>query len=771
MRVTKKLCSELELLDSLQRISGYKNNKNSKEKSPRTILLQKISSNDNNIPIKVQLLKAKNNNNIMNKNIYSTNIHTGANISSYSVSLNKKKIPFPKNDINYYNIHNNKNEKNFKENNNSKENINQLKYSFISTNKINNNRLISESPLSNIKYKNATYKSINSINQSPIKKISDNDLNLNNNENNENTNYAKNVKEHKIRNVLSKNLAYNKKKASSTISSPNVGAEGNFHKIGCNSNRKKSSDSNNNSINNINNNNNEYGTKTYIGRDNYSVNSFNNKNINSPKTPSYVTDIDSNNLKNTKNINNNINTNKINNNIFNNNFLINIKLEDIIIFEERLNDIIIAINHGNSHNNNLNNLANNKYDIGASNECFEIFSFYFNSSLKYKFPLFFHEQNRIIIQSAINLKLFIIMITYHLSINPPMIIKLLDDLKLIYSLLRQNLYLFIKKVNIFYGEAFILQNETYFKTFNYILTRNGLNNLNENEIKEIINQNCCNIVKNISNILNYYKAIANPFYLDFYELFNILSRLTEKDINNYFYTYLNGLKKPKSAYIINKKNNVKYNINNKNINNNINNNNYIDNNEQILEYQKNKIPSPYITVPTKKKYTLVLDLDNTLISHNDNNSNDMCNLRPGLLSFLNTLKPIYELISFTNESKEYSDQLLKEIESNRKYFEYNLCREHNILMDNKLVKDISKIGRDMKKIIIIDKSFDNIKNTPQNGILIKPYFGESNKNDTVLFELKKLLILFHKMGYEDLRIAIKNYATDIKYKITLDNHK
>ena len=96
MRVTKKLRSELELLDSLQRISGYKNNKNSKEKSPRTILLQKISSNDNNIPIKVQLLKAKNNNNIMNKNIYSTNIHTGANISSYSVSLNKKKNSFSK---------------------------------------------------------------------------------------------------------------------------------------------------------------------------------------------------------------------------------------------------------------------------------------------------------------------------------------------------------------------------------------------------------------------------------------------------------------------------------------------------------------------------------------------------------------------------------------------------------------------------------------------------------------------------------------------------
>ena len=107
------------------------------------------------------------------------------------------------------------------------------------------------------------------------------------------------------------------------------------------------------------------------------------------------------------------------------------------------------------------------------------------------------------------------MITYHLSLNQNLILKLLDDLKLIFSLLKQNLYLFIKKLIIFYGEAFILQNEMYFKNFNYILSRYGFNNLNENDIKNIIYQNCSNISKNISNILNYYKIIGNPFYKDF----------------------------------------------------------------------------------------------------------------------------------------------------------------------------------------------------------------------------------------------------------------
>ena len=741
MRVTKKLSRDLEVVDSLQRITGYKSNKYSREKSPRTILLQKISPNENNIPIKVQLLKIKNHINIKN---YSSNLF---NTNSNSVSINKRKIPFPKKEINNYSKYN-KCEAYFQETNLSKNSIKKLKDSLIINNQ-NNRRIISESPIENIKFKNITYKNIT---QSPIKKRANHlSNNINININDSHNEKEQNMKEHKIRNVLS----YNKKKPNSAMTSPQVKAGDSLQKIIYKPSRKNSSDSNNNSINN--------NLKSYGGRDNYSVGSFKNKNTNSPpKTPSYLTDIDSYNLK--INNNNNNNTNNTNN-IFKNNYFIEIKLEDLIILEERLNDINIALNP-NNFPSKQNESDNNKYDIGALNECYEFFSFYFHSSLKYKFPLFFHEPNRIIIQSAINLKLFVIMITYHLSMNHSMIIKVLDDLKLIYSLLKQNYYLFIKKLNIFYGEAFILQNEMYFKTFNYILSQNGLYNLNENEIKDIINQNCCNIVKNITIILNYYQFIGNNFYLDFFEIFNILSKITEKEINNYFCTYLYGLKKPKNSYVINqnkRNNNLMYNIKNININNA---NNIKD--KKLLRYKINQIPAPYITTPTTKKYTLVLDLDNTLISHNIKKPNDMCNLRPGLLSFLNTLKPIYELISFTNESKEYSEQLLKEIESSRKYFDYNFCIEHNVVNDNNFIKDISKIGRNMNKIIIIDKDYENIKSTPQNGILIKPYYGESSKNDTVLFELKKLLVLFHKMGYEDLRVAIKNSQSDIKYKITLD---
>jgi TFIIF-interacting CTD phosphatase-like protein len=212
------------------------------------------------------------------------------------------------------------------------------------------------------------------------------------------------------------------------------------------------------------------------------------------------------------------------------------------------------------------------------------------------------------------------------------------------------------------------------------------------------------------------------------------------------------------------------------INRNINNqmrNQIMNNNNLLYEYQKNKISPPFLTNPCTKKYTLVLDLCDTLINiqYKDiNGENIIPNFRPGLFSFLSTIKPYYELVSFTNESKEFSDKILKEIEKNNKnYFDYNLWKDHTTFHRNKFVKDISKLGRDIRKIIIIDDDPTNFELNPDNGIQISPYLGESTKDDTALFELKKLLILFNKNGGDDIRKAIKKCEKDIREKISMNN--
>ena len=676
-------------------------------------------------------------------NIDLSNLHSQEMINNISnpikvnIMKNQRKLPI---DFIY-----NDQKKNIKEGTNTRN-------SLIYTQEKNNNK-----NKENDFYKKISMSPKLSLRYEDIEEI--NDINKDIQKNKQLKNTPKKVK-YNLMGLLSKNYAYNKKKPSNALTIIN----------------KKKEQPLNNDINNLNNN---------INDDNISVVSFN----------SVMTDINSYNIRNNQQkqnnkiayYNQNMNINQINYK-YNN---LEIKSEDLIMLEERLNDISISLNNINDIN-----------DVGASNECIEFFVFYFHSSLCYKFPMLFHEQKRILIQSAVNLKLLTIIMTYHLSLNLNMLSEILHFLKNIFALLKNNLYLLIRKVQIFYGNEYILQNQIYFKTFNFILSRNGFDNLNENEICNLINNNCIKIAQYLSEIIVYYEDIGNVYYLDFLDLFNNISKLTEKEINVYFYNYLYSAKsrgqipKPKMEYqplpsrMRNNRNNNYY-INNQTINNynniNINNinqpnKNYNNNQNQmkiqaskdkiINEHLKNKISPPFLLFPCAKKYTLVLDITNTLINikYADQKGQVIIPyLRPGIFSFLNSVKPIFELVSFSLESKEFSDVILNEIEKNKKYFDFNLYKDHATLYGNRFVKDLTKLGRDIRKIIIVDDDENNFVLNKENGIKIKPYLGEENNDDTSLFELKKILILFERMGLDDIRKGIKIYEKDIKEKITLNN--
>jgi TFIIF-interacting CTD phosphatase-like protein len=130
------------------------------------------------------------------------------------------------------------------------------------------------------------------------------------------------------------------------------------------------------------------------------------------------------------------------------------------------------------------------------------------------------------------------------------------------------------------------------------------------------------------------------------------------------------------------------------------------------------------------------------------------------------LKPYYEIISFSCEPNEITESIIREIESQKIYFDYHLTREHSILYGNTLVKDISLIGRDPSKIIIIDDDKNCFQLNNENGIKISEFNG-NNDNDNSLFELKKILILIYRKNYDDVRLGIKEFANEIKSKVSL----
>lgn len=71
------------------------------------------------------------------------------------------------------------------------------------------------------------------------------------------------------------------------------------------------------------------------------------------------------------------------------------------------------------------------------------------------------------------------------------------------------------------------------------------------------------------------------------------------------------------------------------------------------------------------------------------------------------------------------------------------------------MKDLSLLGRDLSKTIIVDNIPENFQLQPENGIYIKSWFKDPE--DQALVELMPLLRDIVLKGYSDVRVALQTY--------------
>lgn len=158
------------------------------------------------------------------------------------------------------------------------------------------------------------------------------------------------------------------------------------------------------------------------------------------------------------------------------------------------------------------------------------------------------------------------------------------------------------------------------------------------------------------------------------------------------------------------------------------------------ELDQGSIIEPFlpILIEKGKKFSLVIDLDETLIHYPDDKLAELekkfttkiskaelkkCldyKLRPFTCEFLVQLKPFYEIIIFTAASQNYADLVIDSFDS-EKLINHRLYRQHMTEFNGRLVKDISKLGRDIRKIIIVDNTPENFILQSKNGIYIKSW--------------------------------------------------
>ena len=186
---------------------------------------------------------------------------------------------------------------------------------------------------------------------------------------------------------------------------------------------------------------------------------------------------------------------------------------------------------------------------------------------------------------------------------------------------------------------------------------------------------------------------------------------------------------------------------------------YYTNFKILLE--KNKVKPPFLPPLNTKKYTytLVMDLDETLVHYIEEENRAYVQVRPYADYFLSEMGKYFEIVIFTAAAEDYADIVLNELDKNNA-INYKLYRKHTEQINGVFIKDLSKLGRDIEKVIIVDNNKDNFSLQPENGLHICSFLGD--QNDDELYSLSEDLMKIVDSKKKDIRPIIKEIDAIMK---------
>jgi CTD small phosphatase-like protein 2 len=127
-------------------------------------------------------------------------------------------------------------------------------------------------------------------------------------------------------------------------------------------------------------------------------------------------------------------------------------------------------------------------------------------------------------------------------------------------------------------------------------------------------------------------------------------------------------------------------------------------------------------------------------------------IRPYALTFLKKMAKKWEVVIFTASHQSYADAILDELDPDGRLFHHRLYRQHCTLVSELYVKDLSRIDRELSKMVLVDNAAYSYLLQLENGIPILPYYDGKD------FELSALEGYLERLEKsEDVREVNRQY--------------
>lgn len=130
--------------------------------------------------------------------------------------------------------------------------------------------------------------------------------------------------------------------------------------------------------------------------------------------------------------------------------------------------------------------------------------------------------------------------------------------------------------------------------------------------------------------------------------------------------------------------------------------------------------------------TLVIDLTGTTLTSNFRFGKGLQVIkRPGLDNLLRHLSQFYEIVIYTDDDQSMIMNLMPFIDPRRMIVVGAFGRESMVLSNGGYYKDLSYLNRELRNIVVLDKSLDKVIKQKRNVIKLPEFTGQEDDKELI----------------------------------------